>query len=654
MLLLSWISPGRGRAIVSLYLLNCTKAQSAYSPLHIRLCTHLLMTTSEHSLRASKQTTEVDSHSRIPWCLSRCYMLMEWSWEFTWGESDNVCIFILLYSCVLTNILLIWIGILFIRQSSCLILLPWLACPPALFVLSFPLTATTASPVMDLARLSLSRRSATYLIYLISKVIAPQSLVNHPLHPCTILKPWTDMVIQNQEYVYRGDPRVIAPSHGYSTRQSVSTTDLDEAFETAISLARGAGPFGGSPVTISSGSTLGKKIFVIPPPGVGRLSGSDRARTDASDEHFFSTGLTDGMRSNVSAYFSQNSLTSLSNPCTATNLRSDTLTALTAANSETQVPTATFTLPSYRLTESGSFRSGDSDISFADSPSTLSRAREIRRRGTSRSHSSGYQTEASQRMTRAWVEVELRLGVTHVYAYCIIEWMVGVIQVTAAVAAAAFLEAAVILEVTVLLRQAAVLRLQVVVIHQAVVAIHRSGENIRPEVKVTPCRQRSQAVVGLRLYCRAKQGMMSALRQIYWFDKVYHRIGDGHTNHSRFRYIVWCGFGEIVHYRVDGKHGIPNRYCSVIPSINHIILISLTSNNGCRIIFPCSLCMQIVRSEHLAQFFLFTNMKSSFFVSCCFLLILTLVTIYAYLGTFAYRPKKVCYKKICIQVVLIL
>jgi hypothetical protein len=92
------------------------------------------------------------------------------------------------------------------------------------------------------------------------------------------------------------------------------------------------------------------------------------------------------------------SLALLSDLRTATNLRSDTLTALTTANSETQVPTTAFSPSSYRLTESGSFRSGDSDISFADSPSTLSRAREIRRRvaGTSRSHSSGYQTEVSQ------------------------------------------------------------------------------------------------------------------------------------------------------------------------------------------------------------------------------------------------------------------
>jgi hypothetical protein len=41
-------------------------------------------------------------------------------------------------------------------------------------------------------------------------------------------------------------------------------TDLDEAFKTAVNRARGAGPFGGSPVTISCGSTFGKNIFVTP------------------------------------------------------------------------------------------------------------------------------------------------------------------------------------------------------------------------------------------------------------------------------------------------------------------------------------------------------------------------------------------------------
>ena len=223
--------------------------------------------------------------------------------------------------------------------------------------------------------------------------VSRQSSLASSYHSQTV----DDTVIQNQEYVDRGDPRVITPSRGSSMRRSGSMTDLDEAFKTALSRARGAGPFGGSPVTISSGSTLGKNIFVTPPPSIDRLSGSDRPRSDGSGEHFFSAGSTDGARSNVSStYFSQSpSLASLSDLRTATNLRSDTLKI---ANSETQVPTTAFSPSSYRLTESGSFRSGESDVSFADSPSTLSRAREIRRRvaGTSKSNSFGYQTDASQ------------------------------------------------------------------------------------------------------------------------------------------------------------------------------------------------------------------------------------------------------------------
>ena len=60
-----------------------------------------------------------------------------------------------------------------------------------LSVLSFPLTAIAASPAMGLARLSSSHRPAPYVIYLISKAIAPQSLVSRPSHLRTILKLWT-------------------------------------------------------------------------------------------------------------------------------------------------------------------------------------------------------------------------------------------------------------------------------------------------------------------------------------------------------------------------------------------------------------------------------------------------------------------------------
>ena len=79
--------------------------------------------------------------------------------------------------------------------------------------------------------------------------------------------------------------------------------------------------------------------------------------------------------------------------------------------------------------------------------------------------------------------------------------VMGVIQamVAAVAVVATLLEAAVLLEVA--------------VIHQAVEAIHWEVEGIRLEVVVIPCRQRSQAAVGLYLYRQAKRDMMSAHRQ---------------------------------------------------------------------------------------------------------------------------------------------
>jgi hypothetical protein len=69
--------------------------------------------------------------------------------------------------------------------------------------------------------------------------------------------------------------------------------NLDEAFKTAISRASGASSFGDS-CSISSGSTLGKNIFVTPPPSIGQLIDSDRPRSNGSNEHFFSAGSTGG------------------------------------------------------------------------------------------------------------------------------------------------------------------------------------------------------------------------------------------------------------------------------------------------------------------------------------------------------------------------
>src|SRR5271168_3568761 len=57
MLLLSWLAPGGGRGIVALDLLNCTKAQSAYSPLHPLAFDDVV------TIAAGRQTNERDGQS---------------------------------------------------------------------------------------------------------------------------------------------------------------------------------------------------------------------------------------------------------------------------------------------------------------------------------------------------------------------------------------------------------------------------------------------------------------------------------------------------------------------------------------------------------------------------------------------------------------
>jgi len=165
-----------------------------------------------------------------------------------------------------------------------------------------------------------------------------------------------------------------------------------------INQARGTsgGFLGASPATISSGSSLGKNIFVTPPPTTSR-------RSELSNENFFSVGSSDSARS---SYYLHSSITGGLRMTTGLS----SMTPIMSTTSETQLP-STFTpstfatsalTPSYGFTEVSLTHSAGSDISFADSPSTLSRAREIRRRfaGTARTYSLGNQTDA-MRIVRA-------------------------------------------------------------------------------------------------------------------------------------------------------------------------------------------------------------------------------------------------------------
>ena len=151
----------------------------------------MLVTMSEHSLQASKRTPEMDSYLWILWLFpdAVCWWSgAHGSWAFTWGKDGwiGLCMYFILFPVFL-------LITCFNRDSiHSPILIPDSASMTRSPTSSIrTIHSIAASPAMDLAQLSSSHRSAPHPIYLISKAIAPQSLVNHPSHPRTILKPWT-------------------------------------------------------------------------------------------------------------------------------------------------------------------------------------------------------------------------------------------------------------------------------------------------------------------------------------------------------------------------------------------------------------------------------------------------------------------------------
>ena len=83
------------------------------------------------------------------------------------------------------------------------------------------------------------------------------------------------------------------------------------------------------------------------------------------------------------------------------------------------------------------------------------------------------------------------------------------------------------------------LLIRVAVKPRAAEAMRREVEGVGLEMEVTTRRQRSQAPVGLKYFYLVRNGIryLSFVR-LHHFDKVYHRIENGHANHSKFRYIV--------------------------------------------------------------------------------------------------------------------
>ena len=181
-----------------------------------------------------------------------------------------------------------------------------------------------------------------------------------------------DTVIQNQEYVYPGDPRHIPPSRGSSLRHTGS--DLDQEFTWAVQGKRSG--LAASPVTISSGPSLGQDICVTLPPSVVR--GSDRSRLEysgsQSDEAFVSAGLS-GSSTLSSTYYSQSGVQ------TTTGLfTNETLCSPLSGGTLTQ-PTPTLSYRGSDLYPYSLDRSSYGSASASPSGlSSLSHAREVRRR----------------------------------------------------------------------------------------------------------------------------------------------------------------------------------------------------------------------------------------------------------------------------------
>jgi hypothetical protein len=181
-----------------------------------------------------------------------------------------------------------------------------------------------------------------------------------------------DTVIQNQEYVYPGDPRHIPPGRGSSLRRTGSMNDLDNESPRAVKGKKSG--LVASPVTISSDPSLGQDIFVTPPPSVTR--GSDRSRSDysgsQSDEAFFSASLS-GSSIRSSTYYSQ-----LGDQTTSTGLfTNETLRGPSSGGTLTQ-PTPTLSYRGSDLSPYSLDRSSYDSASASASPSglsSLSRAR---------------------------------------------------------------------------------------------------------------------------------------------------------------------------------------------------------------------------------------------------------------------------------------
>ncbi|KAF8639219.1 hypothetical protein AX17_001704 [Amanita inopinata Kibby_2008] len=401
MLLLSWLAPGGGRGIVALDLLNCTSVQSTPSP------THPSARDDVGTVAARLQSSERDGQPLMD-------MLVPFQMLYADGV-ERLAAESLLERQKWVN--RVWEAVnrpISMPDSSSITRSPTGSIRTILSVDSRtsrtsststgsrstvyvpPLSTLTDIPDFQ-SDFSTNSHSSSVSGFGLSRKVSLVS--SHHAHTVD------DTAIQNQEYTYRGDPRHIPASRGNSLRRTGSMNDLDQEFARALRAKRVA--LGGSPVTVSSGPSLGQDVFVTPPPSA--YKGSDRAHSDfsgsLSGEAFFSAGLS-GSSSEIGSRPSSTYL-SQSGDRTATGLLTDdSLLRLSGGGSDTQILTSTL---SFRGTNSNSYLGDSRDQSSytSTSPSgltALSRAREVRRRlnrVSSRSLSTNYTEEFSDRENSA-------------------------------------------------------------------------------------------------------------------------------------------------------------------------------------------------------------------------------------------------------------
>ncbi|KAL1745948.1 hypothetical protein HDZ31DRAFT_73187 [Schizophyllum fasciatum] len=361
MLLLSWIAPGGGRGIVGLDLQNCTDVSSAPSP------SHPAAREDVGTIAARLQSAERDGQPLME-------MLVPFHMMYADGVERLAAESLLerqkwvnrLWEAVNTPVANPASSITRSPTGSLRTIRSYNSYDSQSSVTSNGSRSTVFIPPLSTLH-DISEPTETFTQLSGSSGSSRRSSLVSSHHARTV----DDTVISNDGYVYPGDPRVIPSRRRSLLRRAGSMTDLDEEFTNATSRPRDSARFA-SPVTISSGPSLGREVFVTPPPST-RMSDKTSSRgsaSEAADETFFSQGASsDENRSALSSFYTRSSY------------GTGTFTGLTTSGTS--------------RTESNSLLGDSHDgtsSSYSGTSPSLVRSREVRRRGgrSTTTFSSGY------------------------------------------------------------------------------------------------------------------------------------------------------------------------------------------------------------------------------------------------------------------------